>query len=448
MKSSSIYRPLALGLLLSFATSCSFFEVEDMVDPNSPSVEAFVKNATRTQIDQLSTGVFAAMRGGFSDYFRITGSLGREVYVLNTTESRWYTDLLGETTVLDNNSFLNDYYSAFAATRRRALVLEQSAEASTSLSAIEKEGIKGFANTIKAFAMLYTLNMQGDNGIRADVEDVLNPGPIVSKQQSLAAIRQLLDEANTQLSNGGDNFAFTVPAGFADFDTPQLFARFNRALAARVALYQEDFNGLLTILPQTFMDLTGSLTAGPAFTYGNEPDVNNPLFQTVNSTQAALVVVHPSIVTAFAANDKRRGKIRERNAPRQLGVLTGTHEPALYATNVTPIPIIRNEELILIYAEAQAKASNGNTGEAVKAINIIRNAAEIGAYAGGQSAAELQNEIFEQRKLSLWYEGHRWIDARRLGRLDQLPLDAANHKVFDRMPVPFAEIQWDQANGN
>ena len=61
----------------------------------------------------------------------------------------------------------------------------------------------------------------------------------------------------------------------------------------------------------------------------------------------------------------------------------------------------------------------GNTDEAVRAINIIRNAHSIGDYAGGTSNDELVEEILFQRRYSLWAEGgHRWVDLRRTGKLD------------------------------
>jgi starch-binding outer membrane protein, SusD/RagB family len=440
-------KALYIMALCMIVSSCSFFEVDETIDPNAPPEAAFVSNATRLQIDQLAIGVFGAMRGGFADYYRITGSLGREVYVLASNESRWYTELLGTDGEIDNANFLNAYFTAFFSTVRRALVFEQSAVASTFLTNAEKEGARGFANTVKAFGMLHALNMQGESGIRISLEDIRNPGPIVSRTEALAEIRRLLDVGNTQLAAAGTAFAFPIPAGFSAFNTPATFIRFNRALAVRVALYQEDWAGVLSIIPTTYMNLTGSLTAGPTFTYGNPPDVNNPLFQVVNSTQATLVVVHPSFETAFAAGDSRASKIRRRTSPRSLGGLNGVFEPALYAANTSPIPILKNEELILMYAEALIQTGSAqNLTDAVAAIDIIRTGVGLAPYSGAIEQSALIDEVLEQRKFSMWYEGHRWIDMRRYNRLATLPLDLDSHVMFDRMPVPFAEVQWDIAN--
>ncbi|MEM9824129.1 MAG: RagB/SusD family nutrient uptake outer membrane protein, partial [Bacteroidota bacterium] len=97
-----------------------------------------------------------------------------------------------------------------------------------------------------------------------------------------------------------------------------------------------------------------------------------------------------------------------------------------------------NEELILIYAEANIGSNNA---EAVNAINVIRNAAGIGDYTGATSDAALVDEVLYQRRYSLFGEAHRWIDARRYDRLDELPLDRSLDKVHVQFPRPESEFQ-------
>jgi hypothetical protein len=47
--------------------------------------------------------------------------------------------------------------------------------------------------------------------------------------------------------------------------------------------------------------------------------------------------------------------------------------------------------------------------------------------------------LLYERRYSLLWEGHRWNDMRRYGRLDQLPLDLPSHFVAKVMPVPKQE---------
>ena len=49
------------------------------------------------------------------------------------------------------------------------------------------------------------------------------------------------------------------------------------------------------------------------------------------------------------------------------------------------------------------------------------------------------DELLLQRRYSLMFEGHRWLDHRRFNRLAQLPLDQPNHFRAKVQPVPQAE---------
>ncbi len=49
-------------------------------------------------------------------------------------------------------------------------------------------------------------------------------------------------------------------------------------------------------------------------------------------------------------------------------------------------------------------------------------------------------DFVNQRQLSLFAEGHRWVDMRRYGRLDQLPIDRPNDDVWSEFPRPVSEV--------
>ena len=119
--------------------------------------------------------------------------------------------------------------------------------------------------------------------------------------------------------------------------------------------------------------------------------------------------------------------------------LIGTHDVFIYDSNIAPVPVMRNEELILLSAEANHIA---DPTAAVAAIDVIRLAAGLSDYAStglGTSPSELLDEILRQRRYSLYGEGHRWVDLRRFGRLDELPLDRVIHSTFEQFPIPANE---------
>jgi len=438
-----------LGLLLGL-DACQAITIEPVPNPNGAELTDVLHNATRNQVSQLAVGTFAAMRTGYStspgngtssyeSYCKVAGTLGREVYVLNQSEPRWVTELSGQNGVLDNGAFYNGYYLAFSNTRETATVWQRAALNTAALTAAEKLGVQGASNTIVAFELLHVLNMQGKNGIRLDVQDFLHPGPFVGYEAGLAEIRRLLELAQTQLQGAGPTFAFAVPAGFAGFDTPVGFLRFNRAVLARVALYQHDWTGALAALQASYLDLAGNLGRGPVFTWGISPDVLNPLYQPLNSTVA--VVANNSFVADAEPGDARLAKVARRDQAYSVSGISGRYDVNLYPTNLTPVSIIRNEELVLLYAECQLQT--GQLAEAVRALNLVRTqSGQLPPYAGPVTPAALLDELLQQRRYSLFYEGHRWLDLRRYGRLSQLPLDVPSQSIFEAMPRPLAETNW------
>jgi hypothetical protein len=109
----------------------------------------------------------------------------------------------------------------------------------------------------------------------------------------------------------------------------------------------------------------------------------------------------------------------------------------VYTSSTAPVPIIRNEELILIYAEANIQLNNFD--DAVKALDIIRTKHGLAKYNGAQTQPALIDEMLYERRYSLYFEGHRWIDLRRYNRLNQLPLDRPDDNVWSEFPLPVTE---------
>lgn len=453
-----------LTALLS-VVGCSPTTIDPVTDPNNPSLESVSANATLIQLNALVTGLEASYRLGHTNnaaYYQITGSLGREVIILASNEPRWYGAILGvsSTGTLDNAAFYSTgSYNTFARMIRAANVLRQSAQATSVVTDAQKQGIYAFADTYEALGKLMLLNLMGENGIRIDVTDYLRPGKFTNgSAPALANIRQLLDQAATELGKAGNTFSFPLSTGYTNFNTPSTFLQFNRALAARVALYQGDNAGALTALAASFYSATGTLTTGPQLTFrpGTGGDEGNLYYQVPNTGPSTLVTVPNNFVTEAETGDLRLRKVSARTSPRSYtnagGTLVGNYDPIVYSAQTTPLSIIRNEELILISAEAKAKS--GNLTGAVADINAIRTrAGGLPAYSGAVTQDALINEVLRQRRYSLFYEGHFWVDLRRLNKLNPTPTpnitlaySTGGFKLFDRLAKPFNEEAWDQAN--
>ena len=297
---------------------------------------------------------------------------------------------------------------------------------------------KAYANTIKAHELLMVLNLEYDNGIRVDVANPNALGPFLTRAQSLDEIANLLNSAYTDLSA---NAAVTFPFLTTLFSNiAGEFAKFNRALAARVAVYKSDWSGALTALINSFFDINGSLNTGTFYTFSAAGgDQLNPMFFPRNSSGETRVA-QPSFISNAEAGDTRLNKTPARTASTTQDGLTSSYDFFVYTTNISSIPIIRNEELLLIYSEANAQLGSGaNLTNAVTAINKIRNAASLPNYSGALTQTAILDEMLNQRRYSLYGEGHRWIDMRRYNKLNTLPIDRVGDDVWVQFPRPANE---------
>lgn len=438
--------------------SCNPFKLDDIKDPNNPSVGSVTNNASREQIQFLITGLDARHRAYVFTVTAAFGTFGREIWYFNASDPRFQTDWLGQGGRVPDAAYFGfgatggaPYSGAYQAIRQ-AIVLRDAATNTAALNDQEKKAVTGFAKTIMGFQFMLPANFLYDNGIRIDIEDPLNPGDFVSYQDALTHIKGVLDEGLADLNAAGATFPFLLTSGWAGHNTIDGLKKVNRAIAARLAVYRKDWQGALDAANASFMNLTGNLNAGPAHTYGSAPDVFNPLFYVLNANISTIIVVHPSMLADATAGDTRvTNKFFQRTTPASVstdaGTLFGTHQDRRWATNTMAIPFIRNEELILIKAEAHAQLNQ--PAEAVAAINIIRNAANIGNYGGAQTTPALITEILYQRRYSLWAEpwGHRWVDTRRYDRMNEIPVTLDQGTVFRQFPKPQADINWDIYTG-
>ncbi|RZS96755.1 RagB/SusD domain-containing protein [Cecembia calidifontis] len=449
----------ALAAISLFA--CNPLQLDEIIDPNNPSVQSVSNNASREQIQFLVTGLESRHRDYVFNVTAAWGTFGREVWYLNASDPRFQTDWLGQGGRVPDRAYFGfgvtgggSWASPFQAIKQ-ADVLIASAQNAATLSDAEKRAVAGFAKTIKGYQFMIPANFVYQNGIRIDISNPLNPGPFVTYEQALDHIKSVLDEGDQDLAAAGaGNFPLRLTPGFAGFNTNAALRQVNRAITARLNAYRKDWTGVLSALEGSFMNLNGDLNAGPAHPYGAPPDQFNPIFYVPNALVTTMIVVHPSVLRDATPGDLRvTNKFLQRTAPpvtvtTDVGPLVGTHQDRRWATNTAAIPFIRNEELILLKAEAHANL--GQTAQAVEAINIIRNAAGIGDYSGATTQDALINEILYQRRYSLWLEpwGHRWIDARRYNKLNEIDTSFDGGTVFTQFPHPQAEVNWDNYVGN
>lgn len=430
---------LLFALITLFLTGC---EIEEVPDPNNLGFSVVEDGATAGQIQAVVDGIEHGMRERLGTYFDGVGVIGREWYRFSGSDPRFTSDLLGQgNAILDNNTFYttNTFAQRYRTIKNCNVLLTAIPNVGFAITAPEIEATRGFANTIIAYELLMVLNQQYNNGVRVDVADPDNLGPFLDLNASLNAIADLLDQADDELQSAREAaFPFTLTQGFSGFDTPETFALFNRAIAARVDLYRQDWGGALDALEDSFLDLLGDLDAGPYHPFSTAGgDLTNPVWYPLNALGEQRVA-HPSFLTDAEAGDARLSKVTERDETATQADLASDYDVTIYSGLSSPIPIIRNEELILIYAEASAQLDQ--TMNAVTAIDRIRmDSGGLVAYSGDTTKDGLIDEILNQRRYSLYGEGHRWVDMRRYDRLDELPIDREGDDVWVQFPRPATE---------
>lgn len=441
---------IALSVLVSGA--CNF----DIADPNNPG--PIGNDPSPSQVGAAVTGIIIASRAPVGFWNLISGILGREAYRFDGSEPRYISELLHGPLDPGDGFGGGQWAGEYTAIRSSYQLIDVIGTA-TAYSASDQDAVRGFAETMQAYEFLMVVMARSQDSIPVAVDQPLTAAPaaFVSNDSAYGFVAGLLDAADGHLASAGTAFpaGVTLPSGFAGFDTPATFRQFNRALKAAVEVYRGSLGcgapcysaaKLLLENGSTFVDTSASadLQAGVYFNFSTNPgDAANPLFQ---NPQTGENHVNPRVVDSADANggviDKRvTAKVVSR--PTQTtDSLTSAYGWVRYGSSNAPIPIIKNEELVLLRAEANNALGNGLLAAAD--VNYIRvNSGGVLPIAGlgAQSQAQILGAILHERWYSLLYEGHRWFDLRRTGRLGAFLLDRPGDQVFSTLPVPLGEVQ-------
>lgn len=444
MKIKKIIKVFGLSAMLFAFQGC---ELEDGRDLNGAPISSVSSGLTEQSLPQVVNGILSSMRIRIETQVDAVSVLGRDYWRFQSSDPRWVADLLVGN--LDNNTFYTTtpYASRYRVVKECNVLLEGLKNVTVNdFSEDDKAYIRGFANTIKAYELLSVLNLQYENGIRLDVANIDNLGPFVKYQDALTEIIKMLQTAaqDLKLKEGDDpDVIINIPNTLG-----VTYYEFNRAITARAAAYAKDYDLVLEALGESFMDLTGNMDKGAYMIFSTAgSDITNLLFFAKNSTASNARIVHPDFLASAEAGDLRvSNKTSYREAKDKNGVLqpnplsvdnlTGDYDVYLYDSLTDAVPIIRNEELILLYAEANLLKLTPSVTNALTAINRVRDAASLGDVA----TVDVDRLLFE-RRYSLYGEGHRWYDLRRFGKLDDIVLDRVGDKVVSQFPIPATENQ-------
>ncbi len=454
----------SLGLVAAAALSLAACSEDRLAvsNPNTPTVAGAAVDPQALQLQ--ANGLLRQLRNGRGAFVTSTGRFGREAYVYTPQEGRntsaYLIGVAGQNR-LDPAGFAVENWATQYGNLRDVFNFKNTVNASAALTPEQKNAALGFAKTIEGLELLYVISTRDTLGAIVEIkQDASDLAPFVSRDSVYKYILATLDDGAANLAAGGSAFPFTLHSGFTGFNTPTTFRTFNRAIAARAAAYYATSGGgaaawqrALTALGASFLNAGATtraqLDAGPSHPYSAATgDANNPLNQATNTDLYAHMSIDADApLRADGSKDLRfQAKIGtrpSRAAPQNLGVPSSLGFN-MYPTTSSSLPIIRNEELLLLRAEALLA-----TGDKAGAIAIID---QIRVNSGGLAASGLTPastdsailpELLVQKRYSLLLEGHRWIDMRRYGRLAELPRDITTgtnaHFVARVQPIPQGE---------
>ncbi len=439
---------LALAWVIVGTAACNY----DIANPNSPSVIG--ENPSAGQVGAAARGILIATRQDVADWALDGAIYGREAYRIDAADPRFVQEMLQGPLDPGSRAFGGDHWLEPYSAIRSANDLLAVIGTASSLTPEQQSAVSGFARTLQAYNFTIILAAHNQDQIPIDVgtDAGAPPAAFATNAEAWNHVIALLDQAATELQ--GAAFPFTLPPGFTGFTTPATFLQFNRALRARVAVYRGDYTGALTYLSGSFLNTAAPLDLGVYIDFGTGPgDLANPLAinpQTGENFGYPSLETQAQLQTDGVSRDRRYLTKLVKRPSRSAGVPTPVSSDlgwVRYPSPSSPIPLIKNEELILLRAEANIGLLN--FAAAVPDIDLVRaTSGGLPAYSGAVDQPSLLNELLYNKRYSLMYEGgHSWIDYRRYGLTSALqvaPFERAGpppDQIFATLPIPTAEVQ-------
>ena len=441
---------------------------------DAPVIESITsKPLVRSSLQTLATGVLAQDRSGVvgtPTYLVLAPIMGRTAIRLDASEPRYVGETLG--TNPDPGSFaggggFGGFYTAIRAANSLIAALPGAAEGS--FTPAEVNATKGFIKTIQGLDYMRLIELRDTVGIPLqDAADTEIISPVSCKTPVLNFIATLLDQANTDLLAATQTTAlpFTLPTGFTthgrNYSTVANIQKFNRAVKGKVDVLRAIDRKAPSAAAATaaITELTFALggaapgavpsstfSFGPYYHFvigGSEATPNN-----VSDTRLRLNTL---VQTGLQAGDTRGSKIISATTVSGQGLLNSTNITCAFCSANTanqerPLGILRDEELVLL--RAQAYIETGNFAAAAADINSVRTAYGLAALPVFTTKAAAIDAVVYEKRMSLLMEGPQtWVDLREYKLLNTFRKETATDPYNAAFPLSRAELNARQLTVN
>lgn len=453
-------------MLLSFALISVVISCRKFVEVPSPTQSlvtgnVFDKNTTATAA-QLS--IYAQMQG-YSTRFNFNTGLSSDEFTTNSSTSttiNLYKNALSEASDSPNLGLWNQGYSYIYQCNA---VIEGLMSSNTISSSVKKQ-LTGEAKFLRSYLYLDLLGAYGDIPLILSTNYANNVK--IAKTAQSTVLQQIISDLkdsqlllNEKYVDASDTVATNTRVRPNKWAATALLARAYlytsnwtdaetqaSSIIANTAIYSlpTDLNSVFLIAGNNSTEAIWQLQTNSNNSYTSDASQFVLTGDINTGGNANIPLINPSLLAAFEPGDKRRS-----SWINSLSASSGTYYYAYkYKVTSASIPteystLLRLAEQYLIRAEARAKLNK--LAEALSDLNVIRLRAGLSSLPLTLNQNQVLLAVAQERRTELFTEGHRWLDLKRTGTIDDVMSLAAPQKggtwaVYKQLyPIPIKDIQ-------
>lgn len=438
--------------MLFITTGLLLLSCDHLVDVDLPANQ--ISTTLVFESVQSADAVLANLYGNLRDNSPLTGGSGGSGILWGT-----YTDDLDSYAASGENTGIRDLYlnllndsnlqvlNYWTATYKQIYLANAIIEGVTKSSALpvnEKQRIIGEALLIRSLMYFYLTQIYGDIPLVTSTDYTINQS--ITKTSSAEVINRIQTDLATAVMSL-DNEYRNPERIFPNKKVAQLLLAKTYMQQQRWLQAEELLRDIIIFPKYTFeTDLSKVFQkTGTHILWQLKPkNTNDPTkeIQSLYFSNAAptLYALTPNLISSFSATDKR---LQQWITPVTVAQKTYYRADKYKnrTSNATEYSVIfRLEEVYLLLSEVLARQNK--TQEALQMLNKTRSRAGLSLLTLPMSQETVLNETLSENRKEFFAEmGHRFLDLKRMGRLNDLQNSKVNWKNHSQLwPIPQKEI--------
>ncbi|MEJ7645620.1 MAG: RagB/SusD family nutrient uptake outer membrane protein [Chryseolinea sp.] len=401
-------------------------------------------------VANVEIGIYNAFRD-MAAVTVIAGDFTADMLIFNGTFSQYRE--LGTKQISAANSSVNALYKSVYSTIYIANFMLERLPNVAGVPTAQRNQAQGTAHFLRGYAYFVALNTFG--GVPLVLTTDIETNRNIPRATTDEILSQITDDYNTALglvpedaSNDGFVGVHAVHAALARLNL--YLGNWSQAASFATQVMEGDYALEPDFATVVNEDLTSESILDAVYTLADDPGTDGNFG--LNNLFVGRREIIPSNETTFALSSTASGE-RFSSMSFDPSSLNGTDNGwsvAKYGTadaDNNDVMVFRLAEMYLIRAEARAQLDMvTGPNSAQSDINVLRErAAKEGDIitVPAVSKSQMLRLIEDERRYELAFEGHRWYDLKRTGRLDEVmsafsPNWRTEYKLW---PIPQSEIQ-------